>query len=108
MVTGLAFVLSARIFSVSSSRVKRQIRVATERAVIASQRSETHELSSDRGIRRWAVGLTSLLFIISQSVCTLIMALSGVRLIIGLGALGAVAAGAQASATGFHQDAIRI
>jgi len=108
MVTGLAFVLGARISSVSSSRVKRQTRVATERAVIASQRSETHEVSSGRGIRRWAVGLTSLFFIVLQSVCTLAMALSGVRMIIGLGALAAVAAGAQAPATGFHQDAIRI
>jgi hypothetical protein len=68
-----------------------QIRVATERAVIASQRSEIRELSSDRGVRRWAVGLTSLFFIALQSVCTLVMALSGVRLIIGLGALAAVA-----------------
>jgi hypothetical protein len=107
MVTGLAFVLGTRMFSVSSSRVKRQICVATERAVIASRRSETHEHSSDRGIRRWAVGLTSLFFIVLQSVCTLAMALSGVRLIIGLGALAAVAAGAKEPATGFHQDAIR-
>jgi hypothetical protein len=36
------------------------------------------------------------------------MALSGVRLIIGLGALAAVAAGARGPASGFHQDAIRI
>src|ERR1700747_394368 len=62
-VTGLALVMGGRSFSVSSSRVKRQIRVATEREVIASQRSGTHELSSDRGIRRWAIGLTSLSFI---------------------------------------------
>jgi hypothetical protein len=48
------------------------------------------------------------LFIVLQSVCTLIMALSGVRLIIGLGAIAAVAAGAQAPATGFHQNAVRI
>jgi hypothetical protein len=48
------------------------------------------------------------LFIVLQSVCALIMALSGVRLIIGLGALGAVAAGARGPASGFHQDAIRI
>lgn len=94
------------IFLVSLSRVKRQTRVATERVEIASRRSDEH--TSDRGIRSWAVGLTSLLFIVLQSVCTLIMALSGVRLIIGLGALAAVAAGAQAPATGFHQDAIRI
>jgi hypothetical protein len=59
MVTGLAFILDTRLFSVSSLRVKRQIRVATERAVIASQRFETNEHSNDRGIRRWAVGLTS-------------------------------------------------
>lgn len=36
------------------------------------------------------------------------MALSGVRMIIGLGALAAVAAGAKAPATGFHQDAVRV
>ncbi len=76
--------------------------------MIASQRSETSELLSDRGVRRWAVGLTSLFFIALQSVCTIVMALSGVRLVIGLGALAAVAAGAKGSATGFHQDAIRI
>jgi hypothetical protein len=36
------------------------------------------------------------------------MALSGVRLIIGLGALVAVASGAKAPAAGFHQDAVRL
>ena len=76
--------------------------------MVASQRSETTELSSNSGVHRWAVGLTSLFFIVLQSACTLVMALSGVRLIIGLGALAAVAAGARGPATGFHQDAIRI
>ena len=80
-------------FSVSLSRIKRQIGVANQRAVIASQRSETPELSSDRRVRRWAVGLTSLSFIVLQSACTLAMTLSGVRLAIGLGALAAVAVG---------------
>jgi hypothetical protein len=94
-------------FPLPSARVKRQI-VATERPVIAPQRSETVEQSGDRGIRRRAFGLTSLSFIVLQSVCTIIMALSGVRLIIGLGALAAVTAGAKGPATGFHQDAIRI
>ena len=84
------------------------MRVATERKVIASPRSEALELSSDRGKRRWAVALASLSFIILQSVCTLLMALSVVRMIIGLGALAAVAAGARAPATGFHQDGVRI
>ena len=108
MVTGGAFSLSHLIFSVSSSRVKRQIRVVTERAVIASRRSETRESTCDRGVRRWTVGLASLFFIVLQSVCTLTMALSGMRLVIGLGAFAAVAAGAKGPATGFHQDAIRI
>ena len=87
---------------------RRQMRVATERTVITSRRSETHEHSSDRSIRPWAVGLTSLFFIVIQSFCTLTMALSGARLIIGLGALAVAAAGAKGPATGFHQDAIRI
>jgi hypothetical protein len=82
--------------------------VVTERAVIASRRSDSTELSSDRGVRRWAVGLTSLFFIALQSACAIVMALSGVRLVIGLGTLAAVAAGAKGPATGFHQDAIRI
>jgi hypothetical protein len=108
MVTRGAFSLSHLIFSVSSSRIKRQIRVVIERAVIASRRSKTRESSSDRGVRRWTVGLTSLFFIVLQSICTLTMALSGVRLVIGLGALAAVAGGAKGPATGLHQDAVRI
>jgi hypothetical protein len=94
--------------SVSSSALARQIRVAIERVMVASRRTETTELSGERGVRRWAVGLTSFVFIVAQSVCTLIMALSGVRLIIGLGTLAAVAEGARGPATGFHQAAVRI
>ena len=60
------------------------------------------------GLRRWAIGLTSLFFIALQSACTIVMALSGVRPLIGLGALAAVAAGARAPAAGFHQDTLRI
>lgn len=55
----------------------------------------------------WIVGVTSLLFIVLQSACTAVMAISGVRVIIGLGALAA-AAGVNSPATGFHSDAIRI
>jgi hypothetical protein len=57
--------------------------------------------------RSWIVGFTSLLFILLQSACTAVMAISGVRVLIGLGALAA-AAGLHAPATGFHGDAIRI
>jgi hypothetical protein len=57
--------------------------------------------------RSWIVGFTSLLFILLQSACTAVMAISGVRVLIGLGALAA-AAGLHTPATGFHADAIRI
>ena len=57
--------------------------------------------------RTWLVGLTSFAFILLQSACTAVMAVSGVRVIIGLSALAA-AAGLHRPASGFHQDAIRI
>ena len=46
-------------------------------------------------------------FAILQSACTAVLAISGVRVAMGLGALAA-AAGIHAPAHGFHQDAIRI
>jgi hypothetical protein len=55
----------------------------------------------------WIVGFTSFFFILLQSACTAVMAISGVRVIIGLAALAA-AAGLNRPATGFHADAIRI
>ena len=87
------------------------MQVAIERAL--STRPESSEgkvlpLSNDRGVRRWAVGITSLFFIVLQSACTVIMALSGLRLAVGLGALTAATVGVKGPATGFHQDAIRI
>ena len=57
--------------------------------------------------RRWLVGLTSLFFIVLQSACTAFMALSGLRLIIGLGSLTAAATGATFLAQ-IHREAIRI
>ncbi len=55
----------------------------------------------------WLVNLTSLVFIALQSACTAVIAISGIRVAIGLSALSA-AAGIHAPATGFHRDAIRI
>lgn len=55
----------------------------------------------------WLVSVTSLFFVVLQSACTSVMAISGVRLLIGLGALAA-ASGLGRPAAGFHQDAIRI
>jgi hypothetical protein len=55
---------------------------------------------------RW-VNWSSLIFAVLQSACTAVLAVSGIRVVIGLGALVA-AAGSNAPARGFHQDAIRI
>jgi hypothetical protein len=53
------------------------------------------------------LGWSGILFAILQSACTAVIAISGLRVAIGLGALAA-AAGIHAPAKGFHQDAIRI
>lgn len=57
--------------------------------------------------RSWMIGFTSFFFILLQSACTAVMAISGVRVAIGLGSLAA-AAGLGKPASGFHGDAIRI
>ena len=53
------------------------------------------------------LGWSGILFAILQSACTAVIAISGIRIAIGLSALAA-AAGIHAPAKGFHQDAIRI
>ena len=55
---------------------------------------------------RW-VNWSSFVFALLQSLCTAVLTISGIRVLIGLGALAA-AAGTDAPAKGFHQDAIRI
>jgi hypothetical protein len=60
------------------------------------------------GGRTWIVSATSLFFIILQSACTAVIAISGVRVAIGLSGLAAATVGIHAPAHGFHQDAIRI
>ena len=54
-----------------------------------------------------AVGWTSVLLALLQSLCTAVLTLSGLRVAIGLSALAA-ASGIYAPASGWHQDAIRI
>jgi hypothetical protein len=55
----------------------------------------------------WLVGLTSFIFVLLQSACTAVMAVSGLRLLIGLGSLAAASV-----IPGFifsiHTDIIRI
>jgi hypothetical protein len=60
------------------------------------------------GGRTWLVSATSLFFIVLQSACTAVIAISGVRVAIGLSALAEATIGIHAPAHGFHQDAIRI
>jgi hypothetical protein len=59
------------------------------------------------GSRSWIISLTSLMFILLQSACTAVMAVSGIRVIIGVSALAA-AAGVQHTLGSIHADAIRI
>lgn len=58
--------------------------------------------SDPKIISWWSIG-----FALLQSACTAVIAISGLRVAIGLSALAA-AAGIHAPARGFHQDAIRI
>jgi hypothetical protein len=57
--------------------------------------------------RSWVIGLTSLFFILLQSACTAFMALSGLRLLIGIGSLAAATSGLRFLAS-IHGEAIRI
>jgi hypothetical protein len=58
--------------------------------------------------KTWLVTATSLVFIVLQSACTAVIALSGVRVAIGLSALASATFGIHPPPTGFHRDAIRI
>jgi len=53
------------------------------------------------------LGLSTLLFAILQALCPAVIAISAVRVVIGIGAL-AVAAGTDAPPTGWHADWIRV
>lgn len=53
------------------------------------------------------LGWSGIVFALLQSACTAVIAISGLRVAIGLSALAA-AAGIHAPAKGFHQDALRI
>ena len=55
----------------------------------------------------WLIGLTSFIFILLQSACTAVMAISGLRLLIGLGSLAA-ASFIPGFIFSIHADKIRI
>ncbi|MBW4028625.1 MAG: hypothetical protein HIU93_14715 [Acidobacteria bacterium] len=62
---------------------------------------------NDASSRSWIMGLTSLFFILLQSACTAFMAISGLRLLIGIGSLAFAAAGLRLIDS-IHGEAIRI
>jgi hypothetical protein len=55
----------------------------------------------------WIIGLTSFLFILLQSACTAVMAISGLRLLIGIGSLAFAVSGVKILAS-IHGNAIRV
>jgi len=63
--------------------------------------------ASETGARTKLITWSSFVFALLQSFCTAVVAISGIRVAIGLSALAA-AAGIHAPATGFHSNAIRI
>lgn len=67
----------------------------------------TPEPISATAPRMWAVSLTSLLFIVLQSACTVAVAFSGINAAVGLGSFAA-AIGLTRLTGSFHADLIRI
>jgi len=80
--------------------------------MIQSTRPEEDAHNSDAPIpapshKSWIVLWSSFAFALLQSLCTAVIAISGIRVAIGLSALAA-AAGLHVPATGFHANRVRI
>jgi hypothetical protein len=69
--------------------------------------AEQRSFDNPAGKRFWAIGFTSLFFAVLQSACTAFMAISGLRLLIGVGSLAAAATGLR-FLDALHGGAIRI
>lgn len=67
----------------------------------------TERVAPAVGLRWRVVGFSTFLFALLQAACPALIAISSVRVLIGLGAL-ASAAGTDAAPRGLHQDLIRI
>ena len=74
--------------------VEQEVHVATSGPELATGRS-------------WIIGLTSFCFILLQSACTAVMALSGLRLVIGISSLAFAVSGVKILAS-LHGNAIRV
>src|SRR5260370_10801093 len=80
-----------------------QVQNQTEAPEVTTGPHQERILYFDPKLLNWS----GIVFAALQSACTAVIAISGVRVAIGLSALAA-AAGIHAPAHGFHQDAIRI
>jgi len=63
--------------------------------------------AKDSWTRSWIIGFVSLLFILLQSACTAVMAISGLRLLIGISSLAFAVSGVKILAS-IHGNAIRV
>jgi hypothetical protein len=86
-----------------SSHVTEQAENPPEISQGNAEASRPKMLAANTKLLNWS----GIVFALLQSACTAVIAISGVRVAIGLSALAA-AAGIHAPAHGFHQDAIRI
>jgi len=86
-----------------SSHVTERGQDPTEISRGSTEASRPRMLAVNTKLLNWS----GIVFALLQSACTAVIAISGVRVAIGLSALAA-AAGIHAPAHGFHQDAIRI
>jgi hypothetical protein len=69
--------------------------------------TEKTSQESDPRRRSWLISLSGFFFILLQSACTAVMAISGLRLIIGIGSFAAATSSLKFLAA-IHGDAIRI
>jgi len=76
----------------------------TESDVIEQQAPVSKSKSESRS---WVISLTSLAFILLQSACSAVMAISGLRLLIGIGSLAAASTGLK-FLDSIHGAALRI
>jgi hypothetical protein len=86
-----------------SSPITQRTRESPEPSQLDPSKSAPETLPVNVKFLNWS----SIVFAVLQSACTAVIAISGLRVAIGLSALAA-AAGLHAPARGFHQDAIRI
>jgi hypothetical protein len=103
--------LTKIIFKTPNHSISVQIRLQLEEPMAlktSSPASTPSPIVASESSRTWLLSTASLVFIVLQSACTAVIALSGVRVAIGLSALVVATFGVHTPAIGFHRDAIRI